>query len=401
MSEKEPLAEEDSFIYLAAHPTVQSWKRKLYGLLAGEGNEQLSKLGIEQYVRVVLAESKDKCAEYGFTEALREVVQNWTPTAWETADRLNRILSLIAAFTPSVGFSKVLTYLERTENVKRSEERVSDEFKPVDLYKLGLMALAQYYPTPPYHSYDDVGFSAYRALLERNLADPRYSGYAAVRLLELRVLELNSSRFASLLLTSDNVATAVFEMLLDAADEPREIQTVGRRLGDVLVVCAQADNIQRFEYFAKLNNATFDPYGDYQVFFPTLTLADGKVLDIIVDIEEAKVAVLHQFVRYSPTKVEQLLQEETFSEERISRYISGYISEVIEQTDAMTELMNEVKRLNAHIHTSGNNYVITVRRDNVPREIKLTLKPAVIGELMKWTLKSKSPVTPFRFAKAA
>jgi hypothetical protein len=400
MSEREDLTEE-SFIYLAAHPTVKSWKRKLYGLLAGESNELLSKLGIEQYVRVLLAESKDKFAEYCFTEALGEVIQNWTPTVWETADRLNRILSLIAAFTPAVGFSKVLTHLERTENVKRSEERVSDEHKPVDLYKLGLLALAQYYPTPPYHSYDDVGFAAYRALLERNLADQRYSGYAAIRLLELKVLDLKSSQFASLLLTSDDAANAVFEMLLDSADEPREAQSVGRRFGDLLLVCAEADNIQRFEYLANLNNATFDPYGDYQVFFPTLTLSDGKVLDIPVNIDEAKNGVLHQFVRYSPIKVQELFQEEMLSEDRINLYISGYIAEVIKQTEAMNELMDELKRLDAHIHTSGNNYVITVKRDNSPREIKLTLKPEIIGELMRWILKSKSPVTQFRFARAA
>jgi len=400
VSEKEALPE-DSFIYLAAHPTVDSWKRKLYGLLAGESNEQLSKLGIEQYIRVVLAESKDKSAEYCFTEALGQVIQNWTPTVWETADRLDKILSLIAAFTPAVGFSKVLTHLEKTENVKRSEERVSDEHKPVDLYKRGLMALAQYYPTPPYHSYDDGGFAAYRGLLERNLADQRYCGYAAVRLLELKVLDLKSDQFKLLLLTSDTAATAVFEMLLDLADDPREVESVGKRLGNLLVVCALVDDIQRFEHLATLNNATFDPYGDYQVFFPTLTLSDGKVLDILVDIDEVKDTALHQYVKYSTAKVDEVLQEETLSEERIDRYISGYIADVINQNEAINELLHELTTLDAHIHTSGNNFVITVKRDNVPREIKLRLKEGIDGQLMKLIWKSRSPVTQFPFPRAA
>src|SRR5215216_3151625 len=100
----EKAAHAQSFIDLALHPSVQAWKRKLYGLLAGESSEVLSKLGIEQYIRVLLAESKDRSAQYCFSEALSEVIQNWNPIVLESADRLNRILSLVGGFTPAVGF---------------------------------------------------------------------------------------------------------------------------------------------------------------------------------------------------------------------------------------------------------------------------------------------------------
>ena len=394
----EESGESESFAHLALHPTVKGWKRKLYGLLSGERSSTLSKLGIEQYVRVLLAESKDKSAEYCFSEALSEVIQNWNPLLLESADRLNKRLSLIAAFTPAVGFSKVLTHLEKSEDFKRSEERVSDEYEPVDLYHKGLVALAQYYLTPPFHSYDDLGFAAYRALLERNLEDERYNGYAAVRLLELKVLDVKSPQFASLFLKSDHAAAAVFETLLDQADEPQQLQSVGRRLGDLLVTCAAAGDIERFRYIAELNNAEFNPEGDYQVFLPTLTLADGRVVEIIVDLEVVKKTALNDYVKYDIAKVRELLEQETLDGDKINRYISGYVTEVMGQTDARDELKKELSALKAQIHTSGNSFVLTVARPDVRLEIKLELAPS--QDLMRWILNIQ-PVTRFKFARAA
>lgn len=141
---------EISFSYLAAHPSVQNWKRKLYSLIEGESDETLSKLGsIEQYVRVLLAESEGADAKYCFGEALSQIVQEWSPTVVEPADRLYNMLSLIAGFTPPVGFIKTLHYLNSCGGVKRSAEQVSGEYRPIDLYGKGLGALGSYYPTAP------------------------------------------------------------------------------------------------------------------------------------------------------------------------------------------------------------------------------------------------------------
>lgn len=397
LEESPQSGESDSFAHLALHPTINGWKRKLYALLAGERSETLSRLGIEQYVRVLLAESKDKSAEYCFSEALSEVIQNWNPVLLESANRLNRRLSLIAAFTPAVGFSKVLTHLEKSEDFKRSEERVADEYVPVDLYHKGLVALAQYYPTPPFHSYDDLGFAAYRALLQRNLEDERYNGYAAVRLLELKVLDVRSSQFASLFLKSDNAAAAVFETLLDQADEPQQLETVGRKLGDLLVTCATANDIERFRYIAELNNAEFNPEGDYQVFLPILTLEDGKVVEIIVDRKDVEDTALNEYIKYDIAKVKELLEQETLDEDRIDRYISGYVEEVIGDSAARNKFKKDLSALKAQIYTSGNSFVLTVKRGELPEDVKLNLKPS--EDLMRWILNIQ-PVTRFKFAKA-
>ena len=401
LEETAPSTNAHSFMELALRPSVQAWKRKLYGLLAGESSEALSKLGIEQYIRVLLAESKDRSAQYCFSEAVAEVVQEWNSTVLESADRLSRILSLVAGFTPAVGFSKVLTHLERSENVKRSQERVSDEYDRVDLYKRGMLALAQYYPSPPFHSYDDLGFAAYRSLLERNLEDERYSGYAAVRLLELKVLNFKSKQFAALLLTEDKAATSVFQALLELAEEPREVPSVERRFGDMLVTCARADNIQRFERLAQMNRATFDPQGDYQVFFPTLRLSDGTVLEIRLDIDDIKDTPLHEFVKYTTIKVKELLRQETLNEDKIGRYVSGYIDEKINQREAMRDLFDALKALDANMRSSKNKFFVTVKRNNFPIEIKLRVKGEIQEELMKWILTRPALVIQFPFPVAS
>lgn len=398
--EAEPQIDENSFSYLAAHPTVQGWKRKLYSLFAGESNETLSRLGsIEQYIRVLLAESEDRGAEYCFRDALSQIIQEWTPTLVEPADRLNNILSVVAAFTPTVGFTKILNHLDKSENVKRGGERVSGQYELVDLYKKGMVALAQYYPSPPSHSHNDYGFLAYRELLERNLEDERYSGYAAVRLLRLKVLDIKSERFSSLFFSSENAGVEVFRHLINLADEPGERQSVGEKLGDILVICAQADNLEKFRDLALLHDALFNPEGDYQVFFPTLTLADGTVIEILLDMEEIKETTLRHYVRYTSTKVHELVAANLINRDKIGRYISAYITHLISQVDALSELVEVLAGLKAPIRPLNNELVITIQRQNSKRHIIIKLDDKIRDEFLIWLFKRNKLVrTRFNFS---
>lgn len=400
LNQSEPEIDENSFSYLAEHPTIQGWKRKLYSLIAGETGVTLSRLGsIEQYIRVLLAESKGKGARYYFHDALSQITQEWTPALLEPADRLNRMLSLVAAFTPAVGFTKVLNHLEESDNIKRSEERVSDEYDSVDLYKKGLMALSRYYPTAPSHSDKDYGFQAYKELLDRNLNDERYSGYAAVRLLHLKVLDTKSERFSSLLFSSENAGIEVFRNLIYLADEPGARQSVGESLGDLLVICARADNLAKFETLALLQDAVFNPEGDYQVFFPTLTLSDGTVLEIFLDMQEVKETALNHYVKYTSVRVRELLTVAHLNKDKISRYISGYLTQVVSQPEALNQLAKDLSDLKAQIRTSNNKFVVTIRRQDGLKDIVLHLENSVQRELLEWILKRSGIVrTPYKFA---
>jgi hypothetical protein len=384
-------AGENSFSHLTANPTVKGWKRMLYTLVEGGGGETLYRLGsVEQYVRVLLAETKDKSAHYCFREALSELVQEWTPTLVEPADKLHRILSLLAAFTPGPGFSKTLNYLDRTEGAKRSAEWVAREGRKVDLYHKGMVALSRYYPAPPAHSQSDYGFLAYKQLLEKNLKDPRYSGYAVVRLLQLKALDIQSEQFSSLLLASDEVARDVVRYLTGLADRPGERRWVEESLGNVLVTYARADNIEKFKSITSELGMRFDPECDYEVFFPTLTFADGSVLAIYLDMEEVKDTALSHYKRHSRAKLPVLLAPDAIDEEKIAKYVSGYVTQVVRQHDALNALVGDLRREKATITFADNRCVLTIGEGDDVKVIPLRLKDDDTFELMKWHFRNLS-----------
>lgn len=384
-------AGENSFSHLSANPTVKGWKRMLYTLVEGGGGETLYRLGsVEQYVKVLLAESEDKSAHYCFREALSELVQEWTPTLVEPADRLHRILSLLSAFTPVPGFTKTLNYLDRTEGAKRSAEWVAREGRQVDLYHKGLVTLSRYYPAPPAHSQSDYGFLAYKQLLEKNLRDSRYSGYAAVRLLQLKALDIKSEQFSSLFLASDEVARDVVRYLTGLADRPGERPWVEESLGNVLVTYARSDNIKKFKAITSELGMRFDPEGDYEVFFPTLTFADGSVLPIYLDMEEVKDTALSYYKCYSRAKLPLLLAPGAIDDEKIAKYVSGYVTQVVRQTDALNALVGDLGRQGATISFSDNRCVLAIGEGDDVKVIPLRLRDDDTFELMKWHYRNLS-----------
>lgn len=395
--------DENSFSYLAAHPTVEGWKRRLYSLIAGESSETLSRLGsIEQYIRVLLAQSKDRIAEYCFRDALSQTVQEWTPTFLEPADRLHSMLSLIAAFSPSVGFIKVLDYLNNTEDAKRTEEQVSDQPGTVDLYKKGLVALAQYYPAPPPHSVNDFGFLSYQELLNKNLTDDRYSGYAAIRLLQLKVLYIKSQPFTTLFFGSDTAASEVFRYLLNSAEEPALRQSAQERLGDILVICAKADKLETFKTLAERHKTQFNPEGDYEIFYPTLTLSNGLALQIYLDMEEVKETALRLYIKYTTDKIARLIAN-PHEQENLGKYSSAYITKQITKPDSLNELVKELKRSHAKITFTSEDVVIEVRGPNDSRDEIVGLDKKTKPAFLTWYFSSHHnivPTTRFTFATA-
>lgn len=384
---------DDSFSHLAAHPSVPGWKRKLYSLIEGESDETLSRLGsIEQYVRVLLRESESADARYCFSEALSQIVQEWTPTLAEPADRLYNMLALIAGFTPSAGFVKTLDYLNRCGGFKRSEEQVSSEFRPVDLYRKGLAALGRYYPAVPRLPHEDLGFQSYLRLLEKNLDDPRYAGYAAGRLLDLDLLDIKSERISALLMSNDDIFAEVFRRLLDAADESKAVPAVEVRLGNLLAVCARAGRPENFESAAAAFGAKFEPEGDYEVYFPTLTLSSGAVLNVLVELDEIRDTPLARHVGYDEKRLGELLTASFVEPDKIAKYVSVYITRIIEDEAALRSL-NE--GLNAHEvsispQPEKNSFVLKSPKKPSLDGLPLDLEKKVVNKYFPWWFKNNN-----------
>lgn len=383
---------EGSFSYLASRPSVPGWKRKLYSLIEGESDETLSRLGsIEQYIRVLLRESGSADARYYFSEALSQIVQEWTPTVAEPADRLYNMLALIGGFTPPAGFVKTLDYLNRCGGLKRSKERVSSELRPVDLYKKALAALGRYYPRPPQRPHEDLGFQSYTQLLEKNLEDPDYAEYAAGKLLDLGLLDIKSKKISALLLSRDDIFAEVLRRLLIAADGAEAVP-VESRLGDLLTICARSGSPERFEGAAAMCGAQFEPEGDYEVYFPTLRLASGAVLNVHASLDDIRDTPLARHVGYDEKRLGELLTASFVEPDKIAKYVATYLTRIIEDVAAIRSLSEELKAHEVSIspQPEKNSFVLKSPNKPILDGLPLDLEKKVVNKYFQWWLKNNN-----------
>jgi hypothetical protein len=383
---------ENSFSYLAAHPSIPNWKRKLYSLIEGESDETLTRLGsIEEYVRVLLAESEGSEARYCLSEALSQIVQEWTPTVAEHAERLYNMLGLIAGFTPPGGFVKTFDYLNSCGGIKRREEQVSSEPYPVDLYKKGLGTLGRYYPIAPQQSQNDQGFQSYVQLLKKNLEDPNYAGYVVGRLLELNLLNIKSEKISALLLSNEGVMSEVFRRLLDAADEPEAVPSVEARLGELLTVCARTDSLDKFESAAAVFDATFNPeknLDDELRYLPTLTLSDGRVLNIFLNMDEVKNTALAYYMAYNKERLGELLASGSIEPAKLGKYVSGYLAQIISDEVSVEALIQELSFYDVYIVTNKNKFVLGSRKRHNIKNVPVELEEEVFHKFLPLWMKS-------------
>ena len=275
---------------LITNPSVLLWKQELLLIKNGLRAERVSPLGsIEQYVRVLLAESKDNVsAELCFREALYQTVQEWNPRWDESDQHLETMLSLILAFTPTVGFNKVLKFLD-SQNMARLKKREIFFFSPVgtDLNLKALRALAAYYPSAPHHSQDDLGFSAYLKLLEKFLLSEPYAGYAASRLIDLDALETNNSKFLSVL-RNPKALSDIVPYLLSKARVASNLDLASRMLGDIFIhLCdTTPKHLDSFATAIHAFNASFENDSSYgETYRPIIRLSSGMVVPIQLDME--------------------------------------------------------------------------------------------------------------------
>jgi hypothetical protein len=379
------------FSYLTEHPSVQGWKLKILSLIHGKGGEILSRLGsIEQYIRVLRHESKDRSvAEYCFSEAFSDVVQEWTPSLAEPADRLFNYLSLIAAFTPRVGFGKTLSYLQKTDGAKRTGEFIQSGQRTIDLYKKGLIAIGRYYPAPPAYSSEDQGFQSYKEILVWNLRDPQYSAYAALRLLELGQLPTHSLEFVDLVLQSDEICSTFLRYLVEALEKPRYQSTANEVLRDTVLAFARAHQIERFDQITRTLGVRFNSKGDYKVVFPTLTLSNGMQLDISLGLEEIQGTDLRKFAGYDIETLTDLITREHPNREKIERYASAYITQALNSSE-IGAVLDHLTSLKISLSLSGEGFVLvpngSLLYPNLPSEMVLDLEPNTMGQLLerKW-----------------
>lgn len=109
MVQKEDLVKE--YELLKSDPTMSRWITELERILLGMRASDLARDGVEQYVKITLAESSDRAkARSAFKEALSLTTQMWQTTDRQWGQNVAYLLDLIAAYTPPEGETKLLKY---------------------------------------------------------------------------------------------------------------------------------------------------------------------------------------------------------------------------------------------------------------------------------------------------
>ncbi len=234
-----------------ADPTsVFDWGVDLRKLVAGKRDAAVERLGgIEEYVEVILAGvsgAEAEAAEEAFNHALDNLVQTWQPTAPGREDEAARMLELINTYSPPppAGYNKVME-LVRWVKLFEKDEPEEDDGGDNDLRLLGLVALENYFGSPPLPPADDSdAYRTYLSLLEEDLDNRARCGYALRRLIELRVDELTAARVRALIGKNPVALKELINLLID----PNWRSKAGQELTLVYVQCLEAGEEAEFGF---------------------------------------------------------------------------------------------------------------------------------------------------------
>jgi len=245
--------------------SVSSWEVNLRRILNGDLDHNVVRLGgATEYVEALLAESEHSpTTQAAFHEALRNLVQTWDPSKLESENHLSYLLDLIGAYTPATGFGKVLIFSQQALPVNRSAVLEGDE-SVVDLALKSLLVLEHYHPVSPLWPHNEDGaFKAYVTVLRECLLHRQYRGYAARRLVELSVIDANSSEFGELISKNPEILNELIPLLLSPIRRAGVEDTLTAIYVHCLINGSGLDS--QFEEVLSANGATFERLESYPI----------------------------------------------------------------------------------------------------------------------------------------
>lgn len=280
---------------LIEKPSVSLWKLELHYVVNGGRDEQLFRAGnAGAYVRTLWAEMNDEvvaCAR--FHEALNEFIQEWTPWAGERASVLSNILSLVGAFTPPAGFTKIAGYFTYGDWSHLKAVPHAGTGIELDLQLKALATLRSYYRVAPVDE-SKAAFKTYLRILRQNLARPQYFGFAASQLLALGQIKTDDAVFAEGLKRWPHSLHEIIPPLLS----PHYRETAQYDLGKIYSYCTPIES-QAFRIFEDvvqsrggvisrdrqpvIRDGTVDEYWEPE---PVILLADGSKIEINLSHEQ-------------------------------------------------------------------------------------------------------------------
>jgi hypothetical protein len=253
----------------------RDWGIDLRRLLNGERDHALLiHGGAVEYVEVMLEEAADEAAaKEAFHEALEKLVQTWQPAGLDSDYYVTLLLDLIGAYTPQVGFNKVVDFVQTQRRLSQPETPDEVHGAGDDLYLKALVVLENYYKVPPLPPDDAArAYQAYIHLLQEDFARPEYCGYALKRMIQLRVIQLDSPEIDELIKRNPQSLRELLNLLLD----PNRRSTAEDDLGRVYTICLDAGiQVERlFEEAVMVSGGRFERREDG----PVIILDDAVIL---------------------------------------------------------------------------------------------------------------------------
>jgi hypothetical protein len=172
---------------LTTAPTTGLWLQEIRDLVSGELDAYIREVGsAEEYVERILGDSKNRrLTRDTFLDALTEHLTAWQPDRDGVDDyEIVRTSELISAFTPRVGFSKLLGLLEHWLSV---DALATSDPEQIETRMRCLSALEMYYERVPIGSHEDPALHGYLKFLSALLREPLFVSYSLRRLLDLGV----------------------------------------------------------------------------------------------------------------------------------------------------------------------------------------------------------------------
>ncbi len=214
------LAEKD---LLRRKPTVGRWEVELERIREGEREADINELGgIDEYVDRLIARSKDRpLARACFRKALRQVIRMWQPSDRETKEYVYCTLELIGAYTPAEGAAKILGFF-KAEGSFEDLEAVGGQAAGVDLDETALQVLENFFEARPYHKLraEVSDYADYVQVLRRMLRDGRHAAYAAARLAQMGLLDLDEREVGALFEKNPSAINSFVSLAFDPARLP-------------------------------------------------------------------------------------------------------------------------------------------------------------------------------------
>jgi hypothetical protein len=228
--------------------TADQWCKFIYCVLYGDLDESLEALGTpSEILLVALRDSPSQSeARATFERALNRVISLWHPEITMDIDVAEGYLAVISAFTPQAGLTKILGQFQLSPSWLVHDITGSGDGTHLrDISARALMSIEPFFLVPPADYLRDQ-YEIYISLLMSHLRSPLLAPYSIRRLVELRVVQIDSPEFLTAL--QSNPAGVILETLRTIVVN----QTLGRSssLSSLYAQAAEHQYLDSFEQIA-------------------------------------------------------------------------------------------------------------------------------------------------------